>query len=117
MILWAVIVGVIIVVSILRAHLNYVREKGTLTESSTGPAEKAGRIYFLANDNVPGRIQIVKSRGELATPLKVVREMVTPTPNAVLAQIYRELQGSHVSGTWYDEDAVLMYLDHLRGIA
>jgi len=79
--------------------------------------ETPGRIYFLQHQNNPDRIKIVKSKGELATPLKVVHEMLSPTPNAVLAQIYRDLEPSHQGASWYDADAVRMFLDHLRGAA
>lgn len=79
--------------------------------------EKTGRIYFLQHQNNPSRVKIVMSKGELATPLKIIHEVLTPTPKAVLSQMYRDLETSHLGAGWYDADSVLMYLDHLRGTA
>jgi len=79
--------------------------------------EKPGMIYFLQNQKDSRKIKIVKSRGELATPLRIVAEFPTTTPNAILARIYRDLEDQHIGAGWYDADAVRMYLDHLRGEA
>jgi hypothetical protein len=54
---------------------------------------------------------------QLHTPLRVLSQYSTDTPNATLAQIYRDLGEFHISGTWFDADAVQMYLDHRKGIA
>jgi len=79
--------------------------------------EKPGMIYFLESQKDSAKIKIVKSRGELATPLRIVAEFPTATPNAVLARIYRDLEDQHIGAGWYDAGAVRMYLDHLRGEA
>jgi len=79
--------------------------------------EKPGMIYFLQSQKDSQKIKIVKSRGELATPLRIVAEFPTDAPNAVLSRIYRDLEDQHIAAGWYDADAVRMYIDHLRGEA
>ena len=110
-ILWALILIGCIIWGIRRG-----RKKVALMRPA-GSTEKPGRIYFLQHQKNSDRIKIVKSRGELATPLAVVHEMISPTPNAVLAQIYRDLEPAHLGGGWYDADSVRMFLDALRGAA
>ena len=109
--IWALIILYCVYWGIKRAKLE------TAMMPPAASKEKPGRIYFLQHQNNPDRIKIVKSPGELATPLRVVHEVNTPTPNAVLSAIYRDLEESHQGAGWYDADAVRMYLDHLRGVA
>jgi hypothetical protein len=111
MIIMTIVILAAVVLGIVKGRHDFKALRVTVT------GEKPGRIYFLQHQNNPDRIRIVKSKGELATPLKVVHELISPTPNAVLAQIYRDLEQSHIGGGWYDADAVRMFLDHLRGIA
>jgi len=110
-ILWALILIGCIIWGIRRG-----RKKVALMRPA-GSTEKSGRIYFLQHQKNSDRIKIVKSRGELATPLRIVAEFPTATPNAVLARIYRDLEDQHIGAGWYDAGAVRMYLDHLRGEA
>ena len=110
-ILWAIVIIGCIIWGIRRG-----RKKVALMRPA-GSTEKSGRIYFLQHQKNSDRIKIVKSRGELATPLRVVHELISPTPNAVLAQIYRDLEPAHLGAQWYDADSVKMFLDSLRGAA
>lgn len=110
-ILWAIVLIGCIIWGIKRG-----RAKAAI-KTPRQSMEKPGRIYFLQHQKNSDRIKIVKSRGELATPLTVVHELISPTPNAVLAQIYRDLEPAHLGGGWYDADSVRMFLDSLRGAA
>jgi hypothetical protein len=79
--------------------------------------EKPGYLYFLENQNNPGRIKILTQQKELVTPLRIVAAYTTPTPKAALKQVYEDLEAVHINGGWYDGQAVKMYLDHLEGTA
>jgi hypothetical protein len=111
LIVWAFVIGYAIYWGIRKARQEVALMRPVAS------TEKPGRIYFLQHQNNPDRIKIVKSKSELATPLKVVHELLTPTPNAVLAQIYRDLEPAHLGAGWYDADSVRMFLDSLRGAA
>jgi hypothetical protein len=116
--IWGLVLATAVVLGIFLAAFDIKSRPKPVQETLPHePREKPGRIYFLTNGGNPERIQVVKSRGELATPLKVVKELIAGQPNAVLAQVYRELQHAHISGTWYDGDSVRMWLDSKKGAA
>jgi Meiotically up-regulated gene 113 len=92
------------------------------------PGHRPGWLYFVtapAQDNAPVKIGITERDPshdrlpELRTmspfPLKVIAKFPVTDRYIAEASVHEELSDYRLHGEWFDRDAALMYIDHLKG--
>ena len=127
-IVWFLILGAALGFGV-RLGLETARYRAT-----TRAAPQGGWIYFLsavdgAEDDPPSPIKIGMTRRDPATArlpeieamspqsLEVIYSFYASDPIRVEYAIHKELWQYRHHGEWFDRDAVMMYLDHIKGAA
>lgn len=121
MVVWAlVLLGFIVG---LAQHLV----RGPYKRAKAHVASLAGWVYFIASNQEDAPIKIgltqrdpLKERmPELETmspfPLHVIHIIRTKNCYQLEREIHDELKQYREHGEWFDRDAVMMYIDHLKG--
>lgn len=107
------------------------RRGGTGPPQAPAPAiqhgNTAGWVYFIASDQDEAPIKIGMTqrdprRGrlpELETmspyPLRLIHALRTSNAARSEREIHEALKDYRLHGEWFDRDAVMMYIDHLKG--
>lgn len=90
------------------------------------PDSRAGWVYFAAGSEGPIKIGCTHRKPcqerlpELKTmspiPLRIIYKQPTPDRFGDEARIHEELAAYRQHGEWFDRDATLYYIDHLKGL-
>jgi hypothetical protein len=122
----AFVVVVVLVVAYLWSHHHKAvtpHQPGAQRRVRRATAAPAGGwVYFACGRHGPVKVgtsskEPAGSVVDAAEPMRVVHKIRTTDAEGDVRQIVKELEPYHLRQGWFDRDATLYYVDHLKGAA
>ena len=77
--------------------------------------DRSGYIVFLDDEKKLGAVKVIGRKTIPVTPYRTMAWFKVDDLGKGLQAVYNELREFRVTGDWYVQDAVEMYLDHRQG--
>lgn len=81
------------------------------------PPDKSGYVIFLDDNKKLGAVKVIGRKDIPASPIRIMAWFKVEDLRAGLQHVYDEIAEFRITGDWYVQDAVEMYLDHKEGRA
>lgn len=119
----AIVIGVLVIAAIrgwrkphVWSHLRHVKPSRT--------QDASGWVYFAVGPDTPVQVgtSTVSPTGGLPelkygcpVPMQVIHKIRTSDLAGTARSVVAELAPYHIREAWYDRDATMFYVDHLKG--
>lgn len=122
-------IPVMVIIVLLAIHaLKTYRKAGTRVQAVYARSgDQSGWVYFATGAEGPVKIGCTERQPchdrlpELRTmspiPLRIIYKVAVPDRYAAEAKMHDDLAAYRQHGEWFDRDATLYYIDHLKGLA
>jgi len=93
------------------------RKRHTRVRVVKPPPDPSGYVIFLDDNKKLGAVRVIGRKDIPASPIRIMAYFKVPDLRRGLQHVYDEIAEYRITGDWYVQDAVEMYLDHRQGRA
>lgn len=117
---WAVVLGMVVLVgtwygsrSSWRGHKSGQSEGWVYFVTAPGNDEAPVKIGYTHRDPTADRLPELRTMSPF--PLRIIFKFKAPDVRIAEKAVHRQLDAHRLHGEWFDRDATLAFIDHLKG--